>query len=145
MWIMEWRGVLAIHISMMIFGGALAFAASVHNPVSLDQDFTLRMNQSANIQAAGLTVTFRSVLEDSRCPTDVVCIWQGNARVVLDIADEKGEISSIKLTRGAEPRIALAKRYKLRFVSLAPESYEGVSIPASDYTITLRLVGKRGD
>lgn len=39
----------------------------------------------------GLTLKFTAVLEDSRCPTDVVCIQAGTVRVNVSITDQNGK------------------------------------------------------
>ncbi len=45
----------------------------------------------------GYTLKFEKVIQDSRCPTNVDCVWQGEAKVLLllkkdDILQEKKEI-----------------------------------------------------
>lgn len=37
------------------------------------------------VQISGLSITFDRVIEDSRCPSDVMCIWAGSAAVALTI------------------------------------------------------------
>jgi hypothetical protein len=53
--------------------------------VILGQEFTLRVGQDARLEAEGLTVTLRMVPDDYRCPEDVVCGWEGNARVQVEL------------------------------------------------------------
>lgn len=36
----------------------------------------------------GITITFAEVLEDSRCPTSVQCVWAGRARVKVLVSEE---------------------------------------------------------
>ncbi|MBI2918657.1 MAG: hypothetical protein HYY01_11805 [Chloroflexi bacterium] len=45
--------------------------------VELDKGMTL------GLPSEGLTFTFREVQADSRCPSDVQCVWAGEARVLL--------------------------------------------------------------
>lgn len=40
-----------------------------------------------------LEVTFLKVLNDSRCPQGVQCVWQGNAEIVLKIKNPEQNIS----------------------------------------------------
>jgi hypothetical protein len=44
---------------------------------------TLRVGETRS--AHGISVTFETVISDSRCPLDVVCVWAGdaNARFVI--------------------------------------------------------------
>src|ERR1044072_8657255 len=52
-------------------------------PARLGQEFDLRVGQRAVIRKTNLTLRFVTVPEDSRCPSDVTCVWAGNARVEL--------------------------------------------------------------
>jgi hypothetical protein len=42
--------------------------------------------QTANID--GVQITFAEVLEDSRCPAKVTCVWEGRAKVKVLITEE---------------------------------------------------------
>jgi hypothetical protein len=72
-----------MNISYLIFGivcatvliimpNALGFTNSSKNVV-LDQ-FQLKINQTA-LEPENVTVKFLNVTGDSRCPSDVTCIW----------------------------------------------------------------------
>jgi len=50
--------------------------------VGVGEPFTLRKGECATVDRT-LRVVFDSVLEDSRCPVDVECVWEGNAKVGL--------------------------------------------------------------
>ena len=47
-----------------------------------DQDFILHVGQRAKLDGV-FTIAFKSVLNDSRCPINVTCVWAGNGRVEL--------------------------------------------------------------
>jgi hypothetical protein len=47
----------------------------------LEQNFDLYEGQSAAIRSEGIVVRFDEVLEDTRCPEEVVCGTAGNARI----------------------------------------------------------------
>ena len=48
--------------------------------------FALAPGQTAEIKRSDTRITFRQVREDSRCPTDVTCVWEGDAKVEVVIA-----------------------------------------------------------
>ena len=54
-----------------------------HPPIQVGQEFILEAGDSARIGDTNLVLMFDSVSEDSRCPRDVACIWEGNARLKL--------------------------------------------------------------
>ena len=67
---------------------AVLLAAACVEPsteVPLAQDFELSLGQTVAIAGTAHRVTFEAVPEDSRCPTDAVCVWAGNARVSLRV------------------------------------------------------------
>jgi hypothetical protein len=53
--------------------------------VPLGQPFGLAIGQTAIVTETGLQVGFRRVLEDSRCPAQVNCVWAGRVTVELDV------------------------------------------------------------
>ena len=64
-------------------------------PPTLDAPFTLARGSTATVD--GLDVTFATVLEDSRCPLNVTCVWEGRATINLELA-EGGRTGGINLT-----------------------------------------------
>ena len=53
--------------------------------VPLGEEFELAPNQSTRIAGSDLTVGFRRVVGDSRCPIDAVCVVEGKAGIELDL------------------------------------------------------------
>ncbi|MCP4544192.1 MAG: hypothetical protein GY832_44335 [Chloroflexi bacterium] len=52
----------------------------------LNNSFQLEVGQTALIEPQGPIVEFVEVVEDSRCPTDVVCVWAGRARILIRVS-----------------------------------------------------------
>src|ERR1041384_6590460 len=72
----------------ILFAASLTATAHAHSEKKtqqprLGQEFELRIGQRAVIRKTNLTLRFVTVPEDSRCPSDVTCVWAGNARVEL--------------------------------------------------------------
>lgn len=51
-------------------------------PALVDHEVLLELGQRADL-TQDVSVQFTKVVEDSRCPANVVCVWMGNARVEL--------------------------------------------------------------
>ncbi len=112
----------------------------------LDLEFTLAPGQSADIESDDLRVTFDGVLGDSRCPSDVTCVWAGEA------------ISAVTLRQGATvlgqanlilPDVQRSTEtfgaYRVTAVRLDPyPNTENGPIRAEDYRLTV-LVEKLPD
>ncbi len=65
---------------------------------SLGQQFSLAIGQSAVITGENLEITFKEVIEDSRCARDVVCIQAGRVVSLVTITQD-GVIKEITLTQ----------------------------------------------
>jgi hypothetical protein len=103
------------------------------NKVEPGQEFVL--NAGAAAAVGGLTVRFDQVLEDSRCPMNARCVWEGNARVAFTISRD-GKASSLTLNT--------SERFKthedagdvvLRLVRLEPTPMAGEKV--KEYTVVL--------
>ena len=75
----------------------LSFAESPSS-ISIDP-FMIKLHQTLSVDS--LDVEFLEI-EDSRCPSDVTCIWEGRASVTLRIYNQTQYISII-LTTGETP------------------------------------------
>lgn len=49
----------------------------------MGKEFTLPLGRAIPMAGKNYSIIFEKVLEDSRCPTGVTCIWEGNARIQL--------------------------------------------------------------
>ena len=107
--------------------------------VSLDKEFSLGIGQTASIEGEKLVIKFKAVLEDSRCPVNVLCVWAGNGKVEFEILDIDGQNKTIILNTEDEPKAITLKEHKLTLISLNPPRIDGVSISPGDYTVTLRF------
>ena len=55
-------------------------------------EVVVALNDTASLGDTGVRVRFVSVMEDSRCPIDAVCIWAGNARIALDLSNKTSTV-----------------------------------------------------
>lgn len=94
---------------------------------------TLRAGEEKNIE--GLLVKVNSVSEDSRCPSGVVCIWEG--RVVAEIVlsyDGKSKTGPLSLNETAP-----FEGYIVMLASVTPGKTQNGEIEQSDYQLTIRV------
>jgi hypothetical protein len=107
--------------------------------VNIDRDFDLKAGQTARVDGTGLTISFVAVPEDSRGPTDVVCVWAGNGAVSLSITDDTGAKNSVVLNTTVSPRSVRNSGYEISLSGLKPAPKQGSPIPLADYVATLRI------
>ena len=108
---------------------------------AVNEEFTLAPGQTAEVAGTPLQITFQTVRDDSRCPTDVTCIWEGDATVVLKVKDGTDETSQELHTSegGDRSRKAPAGRYTISLVKLDPAPRSTQPIEASAYRATLSV------
>lgn len=117
---------------------AACSAARTEMPTAApDADFDLAVGDSVRIQDSRLRVHFDSVTEDSRCPTDVQCVWAGNAtvRLVVDSAEQSAVVTL--RTSVQQPSAVFGRAIELR--GLRPQRTSGTPPPYRQYVATLRV------
>lgn len=107
--------------------------------VQPNRQFDLKSGQEAHIQGTPLSVRFLSVGEDSRCPSDVVCVWAGNAVVRLAITSTQASSIDAALNTTLDPKNVTYGAYTIRLVDLKPTPKSGTKIVDADYVATLEV------
>jgi len=118
---------------------ALCACAGAITEVSPGQAFRLRMGESARVEGTGLVVTFRTVLEDTRCPIDVLCIVAGNGRVQLEVRGVR-RAGRLVLNTTDEPRESPVDSHRILLHDLQPGRLVGQEIPPEAYAIDLEVI-----
>lgn len=108
---------------------------SLEAPVELE----LRVGEERRVGGSAARVEFRAVLEDSRCPQDVVCVWAGNAAIEIGLTDDAEATHAIALNTGIEPRATEWNELRVTLLSVTPVPREGETIPAREYVVRLRF------
>lgn len=62
-----------------------------HLQFNLGDTLTLAYHETAENAPSRTFIRFDSVLGDSRCPINVVCVWEGNAAIAFDMEEPGGE------------------------------------------------------
>jgi hypothetical protein len=111
-------------------------------PVAEGKEFQLAIGESVGVEGGVFIIEFSSVLDDSRCPMNARCIWEGNARVAVKVQE---------FTRGLAPKtveLNTSERFPTR--GSYGENSKGISIelrslepmpmagaPIKDFVVTL--------
>lgn len=107
--------------------------------VSMGQDFQLTTGQSGRVNDTPVTVMFRSVGADSRCPSDVQCVWAGDAVINLGLSSTTTVSQEAGIHTTIDPRFTDYAGYRVKVVGLAPVPKSGSTIPAATYVVTLQV------
>ena len=140
---------MRIALSTIVFAAACASgpAASDADGTALDEPFRLRIEEEAQFPDEHLVVRFVALVGDSRCPSDVNCIWAGDAEIEMLVARGDEGVSLRLHTHGGgrHPRQAAAFGFTLRLESLDPYPSSAERIPERDYVATLVLLAGQPD
>jgi len=118
-------------------------------PVEIGQPFDLKINQSAYFQSSELAIKFVNITEDSRCPSDVTCVWEGQASVLVSFNASGGKSAgnftlTIRGSGSADLSTKAVNGYLLRLVDVQPYPTSKQKISLSDYTARFVLSKDEG-
>lgn len=116
--------------------------------VATDTEFTLRRGERADVGQGMLLITFLSVVSDSRCPADVVCVWQGDGAVLLRVESLRTEAPSVLLDTlhtELQPRAADYLGYTIILNGLLPYPYSSDEPGSRDYRVSLTVTRHDGN
>lgn len=101
---------------------ALQACASVEKTIVAEPGvaFSLHVGETAVLKGTGTRITFNKVTQESRCPTDVVCVWAGDASIDISLSPEQGAAESRVLTLSSPNSEARIGDLIIRFTGLAP-------------------------
>lgn len=126
------------HASWLLLVFCVGWATSAPAAIAqAEQRFVLAPDESSALSDTGLTVTFVSVIEDSRCPVGVSCVWEGDAavRIRIDGAGVKPSIYTLH-THGSAGEIVHGD-VRIRLIALTPLPTADGPPRADDYRATL--------
>ena len=88
---------------------------------------TLVVELSHSVQKDGHTIAFDEITEDSRCPVNTTCVWEGRARLALTI---DGEAHTLTVPHGAAQADEISRvevgDVSVEVVALTPEPGTGL-------------------
>ena len=107
--------------------------------VEAGREFDIAAGQEAQVRGTTLTIRFVGISEDSRCPSDVQCVWAGDAvaRLALSATGTAGAEASLHTT--LDPKVTSYAGYRISLTGLRPVPRSGTTIPAAGYVATLEV------
>jgi hypothetical protein len=101
-------------------------------------EHVLAIGESIALPQKALTLTFEAVVEDSRCPTGVECIWEGDAAVRLRLDEsEKARATHVLHTSSRFQQAFEHGELLVRLVNVAPHPTVDAPVRQQDYRITV--------
>jgi len=111
----------------------------MHSNLNLNEETELVNNKLYNSYENNLSFKIDSVLEDSRCPSGVMCIWEGNAKVRFDFS-LNNKLTQFSLnTANSFRRDTTITGYKIQLIRVNPYPVYPGLIKQSDYTTLIKI------
>jgi uncharacterized protein YcfL len=127
-------------ISLLLPIASFVIAGCSSNVASLGEEFSLLMGESVSIKGEELQIKFVEVTEDSRCPTGVVCVWEGRVSCLVEITYRES-IHSIVLTEPGStswPSEITFEDYKITY-HVEPYPQAGTEIAKEEYHLEITI------
>lgn len=80
--------------------------------------FTLGVEQSVTVADTGIRVTYAELVDDSRCPPEVTCVWEGDAVVAVALSGGPESTTTELHTYDQRPSSAGYGDYRIELVDL---------------------------
>ncbi len=114
-------------------------AAFADSAIQLGVPFQLGFNQTVTIDR--LQIKFANVIQDSRCPSDVTCIWQGQAKIIVNIKTNSQDLGNFTLISGNDNKLTVQTfdHYYIQLMNIDPYPVSTKKIQLSDYVVNLKL------
>ena len=101
--------------------------------------FQLKINQTASLESDTIKVKFLNVTSDSRCPTDVTCVWEGEAKIVVNILKDGQDLGDFNLTSRAVQNNQAFDGHQIKITKIDPSPTSDKRISLSDYVVTFTI------
>ena len=121
---------LMIGALLSLTGGSFLSAAPQ------DKAVAVKVDQEKVVPGTKIRVKFIELVEDSRCPTDVRCVWAGSAKVKLRFSKGSDE-ETVELNTGVKPQSVEFGGYNFTLTGLLPRPRSNVRISRLGYVAAL--------
>lgn len=103
---------------------------------AVGETFVLSIGQSATVAGRGILITFEDVPEDSRCPSDVVCVQAGNARLAIRVSSSD-RTEDLEVHTSEPSSVVIATDLELTLQELVPYPVSSHPINKDNYRASL--------
>ena len=118
-----------MNFKLLIFAPVLLLMSNCktqsQTQTSDDNTITIGINEKTTIPNSKISLEFKEIVEDSRCPVDVTCVWEGIAIVNMDATNGNQktnfQISNQNLEDKNITRSISVSGYKITWQQLKPQ------------------------
>ncbi|MGD2123549.1 MAG: hypothetical protein PVJ76_17475 [Gemmatimonadota bacterium] len=107
--------------------------------LTVPTEVILSLGDEIILRGTDIRVGFSQVPEDSRCPVEAICIWQGNGVAEITMAAGAGAMDILRLNTTLDPRSLTWKGILVTLEEMLPLPSAWMPIPEGAYSIKLQL------
>lgn len=100
---------------------------------SQSEQMTARINQK--VSSSGITITPLEVVEDSRCPANVNCIWAGTVKIKTNLESPSGKSTQIFELN----KTVTTETKSVTMINVAPQTQPNIKIKNADYVFYFEI------
>lgn len=116
----------------------LIFSMTAFGQTRSKETFTLGVGKQKTAKKSRLKIKFIEVIEDSRCPIGVDCIWAGNAKIKVQITGSKrSQIFEFNTNLG--PKGDIFDGWAITIENLTPYPHADKSIDPKSYKVKFTI------
>lgn len=106
----------------------------------LGEELSIRINRTATYCIEGFSITFEDVVNESRCPSDVTCIWAGFVQVKLEL-EANGKKSTVELASDSlvtgVPSEVVFDLFTIKLIDVTPYPAVSAKIDTDKFEVIL--------
>lgn len=119
------------------FIAMLAGCQSVPTISELPATVTIKFGHEVHLADPDLIIRFAEVVQDSRCPVDVVCVQEGSATLRFSIIEPDHDLSTVIVETGQPPETSNGLTFRL--ISVDPQPRSGQLLDPQNYSATVEI------
>jgi hypothetical protein len=112
---------------------AILFGGTVFAKAPRTESVKVQIHKETKLVRSKLSIKFVELVDDSRCPTGVQCIWAGNGKIKVSIKRTSGAAKIFEMDTNGPNNSVLYAGYKITLTGLTPHPAENIRINRNGY------------
>ncbi len=131
------RTILSTFLLTLLFGIFLTVDAKTG-------EVKLRVAQEKTAPGTAIKIKFMKVVEDSRCPEGVNCIWAGVAKIKIQLRKTGKPAKEFELNTNQMDKSITFEGHTIKLVALTPYPKSGTATNSAAYSAILTITKASG-
>ncbi|WP_242203759.1 hypothetical protein [Aestuariivivens insulae] len=126
-----------VHIILLVML-TFSFNYCSQNDLESGRQYGLKNNDCLNIKDTGYRLCLKGI-SDSRCPSDVVCVWEGNAKANFELHSSLGDEPFELNTHDRFQQDTIINNLKIELINVLPYPISDNETNQSEYSVEIKV------